>query len=132
MWCISTSSSCIPKLHLEMCISVHIYSISSTVYDEKLLVNEMSVTFTNILWWKYVVCRWFTKVLNHLVIRHWTPFFLCLLEFKECFSLYDRKRKGKIDAKDLITVMRCLGTSPTFGEVDRHLQISKIGKRRCY
>ncbi|XP_063045146.1 calmodulin-like protein 4a [Engraulis encrasicolus] len=24
--------------------------------------------------------------------------------------------------------MRCLGTSPTFGEVDRHLQISKIDK----
>ncbi|KAF4090901.1 hypothetical protein AMELA_G00030960 [Ameiurus melas] len=25
-------------------------------------------------------------------------------EFKECFSLYDKKRKGKIEAKDLITV----------------------------
>ncbi|KAG7468276.1 hypothetical protein MATL_G00141300 [Megalops atlanticus] len=49
-------------------------------------------------------------------------------EFKECFSLYDKKRKGKIEAKDLITVMRCLGTSPTFSEVDRHLQIHKIGK----
>ncbi|KAM9409484.1 calmodulin-like protein 4 [Pholidichthys leucotaenia] len=49
-------------------------------------------------------------------------------EFKECFSLYDKKRKGKIDAKDLITVMRCLGTSPTFGEVERHLQVHKIEK----
>ncbi|XP_077084980.1 calmodulin-like protein 4a isoform X2 [Siphateles boraxobius] len=49
-------------------------------------------------------------------------------EFKECFSLYDKKRKGKIEAKDLITVMRCLGTSPTFNEVDRHLQIHKIDK----
>ncbi|KAK1890802.1 Calmodulin-like protein 4 [Dissostichus eleginoides] len=42
-------------------------------------------------------------------------------EFKECFSLYDKKQKGKIVAKDLITVMRCLGTSPTFektGELD--------------
>lgn len=48
-------------------------------------------------------------------------------EFKECFSLYDKKRKGKIDAKDLITVMRSLGTSPTFSEVDRHLQVHKIG-----
>ncbi|XP_056121413.1 calmodulin-like protein 4a [Rhinichthys klamathensis goyatoka] len=49
-------------------------------------------------------------------------------EFKECFSLYDKKRKGKIEAKDLITVMRCLGTSPTFNEVDRHLQVHKIDK----
>ncbi|KAI5626146.1 calmodulin-like protein 4, partial [Silurus asotus] len=49
-------------------------------------------------------------------------------EFKECFSLYDKKRKGKIEAKDLITVMRSLGTSPTFNEVDRHLQVHKIDK----
>ncbi|KAJ8249247.1 hypothetical protein GJAV_G00232750 [Gymnothorax javanicus] len=49
-------------------------------------------------------------------------------EFKECFSLYDKKRRGKIEAKDLITVMRCLGTSPTFSEVDRHLQVHKIDK----
>ncbi|XP_070688887.1 calmodulin-like protein 4a [Pempheris klunzingeri] len=49
-------------------------------------------------------------------------------EFKECFSLYDKKQKGKIDAKDLITVMRCLGTSPTFGEIERHLQVHKIEK----
>ncbi|KAL6113492.1 calml4 [Pungitius sinensis] len=49
-------------------------------------------------------------------------------EFKECFSLYDKKQKGKIVVKDLITVMRCLGTSPTFGEVERHLQVHKIEK----
>uniref|UniRef100_A0A668RPQ8 EF-hand domain-containing protein n=1 Tax=Oreochromis aureus TaxID=47969 RepID=A0A668RPQ8_OREAU len=42
-------------------------------------------------------------------------------EFKECFSLYDRQRKGKIEAKELITVMRCLGSSPTPSEVQRHL-----------
>lgn len=52
---------------------------------------------------------------------------LSLAEFKECFSLYDKKQKGKIDAKDLITVMRCLGTSPTTGETERHLQVHKIG-----
>uniref|UniRef100_A0AAV2LV02 EF-hand domain-containing protein n=1 Tax=Knipowitschia caucasica TaxID=637954 RepID=A0AAV2LV02_KNICA len=49
-------------------------------------------------------------------------------EFKECFSLYDRQQKGKIQVKELITVMRCLGTSPTVGEVDRHLQLHKIEK----
>ncbi|KAK7912485.1 hypothetical protein WMY93_012696 [Mugilogobius chulae] len=49
-------------------------------------------------------------------------------EFKECFSLYDKKQKGKIDVKDLITVMRCLGTSPTHGEIERHLQVHKIDK----
>ncbi|KAL4003965.1 F-box protein 38 [Sarotherodon galilaeus] len=42
-------------------------------------------------------------------------------EFKECFSLYDRQRKGKIESKELITVMRCLGSSPTPSEVQRHL-----------
>ncbi|XP_030580314.1 calmodulin-like protein 4a [Archocentrus centrarchus] len=47
-------------------------------------------------------------------------------EFKECFSLYDKKHNGKINAKDLITVMRCLGTSPTLGEIKRHLQVHKI------
>ncbi|XP_015250122.1 PREDICTED: calmodulin-like protein 4 [Cyprinodon variegatus] len=50
-------------------------------------------------------------------------------EFKECFSLYDKKLKGKIDSKDLITVMRCLGSSPTPGEIERHLQVHKIGKK---
>ncbi|TMS12902.1 Calmodulin-like protein 4 [Larimichthys crocea] len=40
-------------------------------------------------------------------------------EFKECFSLYDKKQNGKIDVKDLITVMRCLGTSPTLGEIPK-------------
>ncbi|XP_031420479.1 calmodulin-like protein 4 [Clupea harengus] len=49
-------------------------------------------------------------------------------EFKECFSLYDKKRRGKIEAKDLLTVMRSLGTSPTFSEADRHLQIQKIDR----
>lgn len=49
-------------------------------------------------------------------------------EFKECFSLYDKKHKGKIAARDLITVMRSLGTSPTIAEIDRHLQVHKIEK----
>ncbi|XP_068459738.1 calmodulin-like protein 4 [Clinocottus analis] len=42
-------------------------------------------------------------------------------EFKECFSLYDRQLKGKIEARELITVMRCLGSNPTPNEVQRHL-----------
>ncbi|KAI4876810.1 hypothetical protein NFI96_013203 [Prochilodus magdalenae] len=54
--------------------------------------------------------------------------FFLSAEFKECFSLYDKKRKGKIEAKDLITVMRSLGTCPTYYEVDRHLQVHKIDK----
>uniref|UniRef100_A0AAY4BAP5 EF-hand domain-containing protein n=1 Tax=Denticeps clupeoides TaxID=299321 RepID=A0AAY4BAP5_9TELE len=52
-----------------------------------------------------------------------------LYSTEHCFSLYDKKRKGKIEAKDLITVMRCLGTSPTFSEIDRHLQVHKIDKK---
>ncbi|XP_075711414.1 calmodulin-like protein 4 [Rhinoderma darwinii] len=49
-------------------------------------------------------------------------------KFKECFNLYDKKGKGKIPAQDLLTVMRCLGTCPTPLEVNRHLQVQKIGK----
>nr|DBA31891.1 TPA: hypothetical protein GDO54_007648 [Pyxicephalus adspersus] len=49
-------------------------------------------------------------------------------KFKECFSLYDKKGKGKIPTQDLLTVMRCLGTCPTPNEVSRHLQIHKIAK----
>ncbi|OCT86729.1 calmodulin-like protein 4 [Xenopus laevis] len=49
-------------------------------------------------------------------------------KYKECFSLYDKKGKGKIPAGDLLIVMRCLGTCPTPGEVTRHLQVHKIGK----
>uniref|UniRef100_A0A8C5SKV0 Calglandulin n=1 Tax=Laticauda laticaudata TaxID=8630 RepID=A0A8C5SKV0_LATLA len=47
-------------------------------------------------------------------------------EFKECFSLYDKRQKGRIKASDLKVVMRSLGTSPTLGEVARHLQLHKI------
>ncbi|KAK7891260.1 hypothetical protein WMY93_023223 [Mugilogobius chulae] len=42
-------------------------------------------------------------------------------DFKECFSLYDRQRNGRIQASDLMLVMRCLGSSPTPNEVQRHL-----------
>ncbi|NWI13701.1 CALL4 protein, partial [Crypturellus soui] len=49
-------------------------------------------------------------------------------EFKECFSLYDKKQKGKIRAGDLLVVMRCLGASPTPGEVQRHLHLHKIDR----
>lgn len=55
-----------------------------------------------------------------------------MAEFKECFSLYDKKQKGKIDTKDLITVMRSLGTSPTVGEIERHLQAHKIGATHAH
>ncbi|XP_026168047.1 calmodulin-like protein 4 [Mastacembelus armatus] len=49
-------------------------------------------------------------------------------EFRECFCLYDRQRKGKIEAQDLITVMRCLGSNPTPSEVQRHLLSHNIGR----
>ncbi|XP_039933686.2 translation initiation factor IF-2 isoform X2 [Hirundo rustica] len=47
-------------------------------------------------------------------------------EFKECFSLYDKRRKGKIQGSELLAVMRSLGVSPTPGEVHRHLQLHGI------
>ncbi|KAM9807702.1 calmodulin-like protein 4 [Neosynchiropus ocellatus] len=49
-------------------------------------------------------------------------------EYKECFSLYDRQRNGKIAAQDLITVMRCLGSNPTPSEVQRHLLSNSVGQ----
>ncbi|XP_058623317.1 calmodulin-like protein 4 isoform X1 [Onychostoma macrolepis] len=49
-------------------------------------------------------------------------------EYKECFSLYDQKRRGKMKAQDLLTVMRSLGCCPTLQELNRHLQTHKIDK----
>ncbi|XP_044518336.1 calmodulin-like protein 4 isoform X1 [Gracilinanus agilis] len=49
-------------------------------------------------------------------------------EFKECFSLYDKGQRGRIKANDLIVVMRCLGASPTPGEVGRHLLNHKLDR----
>lgn len=55
------------------------------------------------------------------------PSGLCT-EYKECFSLYDKQQRGKIKATDLMVVMRCLGASPTPGEVQRHLLTHGIGE----
>ncbi|XP_040596274.1 calmodulin-like protein 4 [Mesocricetus auratus] len=49
-------------------------------------------------------------------------------DYKECFSLYDKQQRGKIKATDLLVSMRCLGASPTPGEVERHLQTHGIDK----
>ncbi|XP_056664711.1 calmodulin-like protein 4 isoform X3 [Monodelphis domestica] len=49
-------------------------------------------------------------------------------EFKECFSLYDKGQRGRIKANDLLVVMRCLGASPTPGEVGRHLLNHKLDR----
>lgn len=51
-----------------------------------------------------------------------------MAEYKECFSLYDKQQRGKIKAADLLMVMRCLGASPTPGEVQRHLRTHRIGE----
>ncbi|XDV53539.1 hypothetical protein PO909_022015 [Leuciscus waleckii] len=49
-------------------------------------------------------------------------------EYKECFSLYDQKRIGKMKTQDLLTVMRSLGRCPTLPELDRHLLTHNIDK----
>nr|XP_021326249.1 calmodulin-like protein 4 [Danio rerio] len=49
-------------------------------------------------------------------------------EYKECFSLYDQKRKGKLKVQDLLTVMSSLGCCPTLPELHRHLLSHKIDK----
>ncbi|KAM7337442.1 hypothetical protein ACRRTK_003561 [Alexandromys fortis] len=54
--------------------------------------------------------------------------FRAVPEYKECFSLYDKQQRGKIKATDLLVSMRCLGASPTPGEVQRHLQTHGIDK----
>ncbi|XP_056307518.1 calmodulin-like protein 4 [Danio aesculapii] len=50
-------------------------------------------------------------------------------EYKECFSLYDQKRNGKLKVQDLLTVMRSLGCCPTLLELRRHLLTHRIDKR---
>ncbi|XP_043084387.1 calmodulin-like protein 4 [Puntigrus tetrazona] len=49
-------------------------------------------------------------------------------EYKECFSLHDQKRRGKVKARDLLKVMRSLGCCPTLQELDRHLLRNHIDK----
>ncbi|NP_001268756.2 calmodulin-like protein 4 [Heterocephalus glaber] len=49
-------------------------------------------------------------------------------EYKECFSLYDKQQRGKIKATDLLVAMRCLGASPTRGEVEQHLKTHLIDR----
>ena len=43
-------------------------------------------------------------------------------EFRECFSLYDKKKQNRIGVRDVITVMRSLGTYPTRREIETHLK----------
>lgn len=38
-------------------------------------------------------------------------------EYKECFALYDKTRKGHIFADELTKVMRSLGTNPSIEEI---------------
>uniref|UniRef100_A0A667Y869 Calmodulin like 4 n=1 Tax=Myripristis murdjan TaxID=586833 RepID=A0A667Y869_9TELE len=53
---------------------------------------------------------------------------ICPYKYKECFSLYDQQRRGRIEAQQLITVMRCLGSNPTPSEVCRHLLTHNIDR----
>ena len=49
-------------------------------------------------------------------------------EYKECFSLYDRARRGVIRGEDLIVVMRSLGTYPTVEEIKKYRDQYENGK----
>ncbi len=68
--------------------------------------------------------------ISNVCVLHFLCIVICfclLSEYKECFSLYDQKRRGKMKAQDLLTVMRSLGCCPTLQELNRHLLTHKIG-----
>ena len=44
--------------------------------------------------------------------------FICVIEFKEAFSLFDAKGNGSISEQDLGVVMRSLGQNPTEKEIE--------------
>lgn len=49
-----------------------------------------------------------------------------LADFREAFSLFDRDGDGCINAKELGTVLRSLGQSPTVAEVDAMLRKADV------
>jgi len=51
-------------------------------------------------------------------LRHYRPIYtLCVAEFREAFSLFDKNRDGTISSAELGTVMRSLGQNPTENEL---------------
>ena len=51
-------------------------------------------------------------------LRHYHPMYtLCVAEFREAFSLFDKNRDGTISSAELGTVMRSLGQNPTENEL---------------
>ena len=50
--------------------------------------------------------------------------FVCVIEFKEAFALFDKDGDGTITTKELGTVMRSLGQNPT--EADLREMINEV------
>uniref|UniRef100_UPI00358ECF59 calmodulin-like protein 4 isoform X2 n=1 Tax=Myxine glutinosa TaxID=7769 RepID=UPI00358ECF59 len=48
-------------------------------------------------------------------------------DYKDCFALYDRDRRGRLKAEDLLVSMRCLGLCPTPAEAEKHLRANNVG-----
>ncbi|XP_033624443.1 calmodulin-like [Asterias rubens] len=50
-------------------------------------------------------------------------------EYKECFLLYDRSRKGFIKGDDLVVAMRSLNTHPSIAEIKEYRKEYENGGR---
>ena len=55
---------------------------------------------------------------------------VCLSEYKECFSLFDRDHDGFINREELEVILRSLGQNATYVEIDK--MVSDIGMFDLY
>lgn len=59
-----------------------------------------------------------------------SPSQLFFSEFREAFNLFDKNKDNVISAKELGTVMRALGQSPTDKDIETMIQHADLNSKR--